>query len=138
MARIRSLLGTPYLWGGRTPAGYDCSAFVQQVLLEQGIALPRDAHEQSLACRPLREGEQEAFGDLAFFSVRRKGRMGHVGLALGGGWFAHARGVVRVDSMEASNRLHPKDLAAQFRGWYRPLPGRGAAARKNQREPESA
>jgi hypothetical protein len=34
--RVLSMLGTPYLWGGRTPAGYDCSAFVQQVLLEQG------------------------------------------------------------------------------------------------------
>ncbi len=138
MARIRSLLGTPYLWGGRTPAGYDCSALVQQVLLEQGIALPRDAHEQSLACRPLREGEAEGLGDLAFFSVRRKGRMRHVGLALGGGWFAHARGVVRMDSMDTSNPLYTKDLGAQFRGWYRPLPRRAMAAGKNQREPESA
>lgn len=138
MARIRSLLGTPYLWGGRTPAGYDCSAFVQQVLLEQGVALPRDAHDQWLACRALAAGESAALGDLAFFSARPKGRMGHVGLALGGGWFAHARGVVRVDSLESGNPMYPSDLGAQFRGWHRPLAGRVASARKNQREPESA
>ena len=138
MARIRSLLGTPYLWGGRTPAGYDCSAFVQQVLLEQGMALPRDAHEQSLACRALLEGEAECFGDLAFFSARRSARMGHVGLALGGGGFVHARGVVQMGSVNTSNPLCHKELIAQFRGWYRPLPGRAVVAGKNQREPESA
>src|SRR5262249_36788063 len=68
-ARVASLLGTPYLWGGRSPAGYDCSAFVQQVLLEQGLNLPRDAREQCRATQKLDRAERP--GDLAFF--RRTG-----------------------------------------------------------------
>lgn len=138
MARIRSLLGAPYLWGGRTPAGYDCSAFVQQVLHEQGIELPRDAHEQWLSCRPLPVGQPPGIGDLAFFSVRSRGRMGHVGLALGGDWFAHARGTVRVDTLDSSNPLYPNDLGAQFRGWFRPTAGQSSGFSGNLREPESA
>ena len=138
MARIRSLLGTPYLWGGRTPAGYDCSGFVQQVLLEQGLALPRDAHEQWLACKPLPHGQPAVLGDLGFFSVRRTGRMSHVGLALGGDWFAHARGTVRVDSLDSSSAMYPKDLAAQFRGWARPRSGGVLERGGIPREPDSA
>ncbi|TMQ54956.1 MAG: NlpC/P60 family protein, partial [Candidatus Eisenbacteria bacterium] len=44
--RVRGLLGVPYLWGGRTALGFDCSGFTQQVLSEQGVALPRDAWQQ--------------------------------------------------------------------------------------------
>ena len=119
-ARVASLLGAPYLWGGRTPAGYDCSAFVQQVLLEQGIALPRDARDQCRASRKLAGRSEPGPGDLAFF--RRPGEpASHVGLALGGGFFAHCRGRVAVASVEASNPLCDKDLLPQFMGWYRPV-----------------
>ncbi|MEO5989227.1 MAG: C40 family peptidase [Candidatus Eisenbacteria bacterium] len=135
MARIRSLLGAPYLWGGRTPAGYDCSAFVQQVLFEQGTVVPRDAHEQWLACRPVPPERSPGIGDLAFFSVRPRGRMSHVGLALGGGWFAHARGTVRLDSLDVDNPMYLNDLAGQFRGWHRPLARRIPAAGDRRREP---
>jgi len=116
-ARVTSLLGSPYLWGGRSPAGYDCSAFVQQVLLEQGVQLPRDAREQCRKSRRLAERERP--GDLAFF--RRPGEpASHVGIALGGGYFAHCRGRVAVASVLPGNPLFDKDLAPQFMGWYRP------------------
>jgi hypothetical protein len=117
--RALSLLGTPYLWGGRTPAGYDCSAFVQQVLAEQGVRMPRDAHEQYLACRALRGTEQPSQGDLAFFRAAGD-RMGHVGLALGGKLFVHSRGWVRVSSLDPDNPLCDKPLLPQFGGWFRP------------------
>lgn len=123
--RLTSLLGTPYLWGGRTPAGFDCSAFVQQVLLEQGISLPRDAADQRGACKPLRAGEEPRPGDLAFFA-ERSGRIGHVGVSLGAGLFAHARGRVCLASLDSSNALYDKELKPQFVGWYRP-PGRSRA-----------
>lgn len=126
--RIMSLLGVPYLWGGRTPAGYDCSAFVQQVLLEQGLALPRDAAEQRDACRPLRAGEEPVAGDLVFFA-ERSGRIGHVGVSLAGGLFAHARGRVVIGSVDPSNPLCDIALRSQMAGWYRPRSARRAGVR---------
>ena len=114
--RVSTLLGVQYLWGGRSPAGYDCSGFVQQVLLEQGIALPRDARDQ---CRASIQRSEARPGDLAFF--RRPGEQAsHVGIALGGGYFAHCRGRVAIASIERGNLLCDKDLLPQFMGWYRP------------------
>lgn len=136
-ARIASLLGVPYLWGGRTPAGFDCSAFVQQVLLEQGISLPRDAKDQCRRSKRLAAGVPPRPGDLAFF--RRKGEPpSHVGIALGGGFFAHARGRVAVASVEAENPLCDKDLLPQFMGWYRPRRFERSFSRPGGPNPESA
>jgi len=119
--RVSSLLGVPYLWGGRSPAGYDCSGFVQQVLLEQGLGLPRDARHQCAASRPLAARERPLPGDLACF--RRPGEpASHVGVCLGGGYFAHCRGRVAIASMEIGNPLYDKELGPQFMGWYRPHP----------------
>jgi hypothetical protein len=116
--RVTSLLGTPYLWGGRTPAGIDCSAFTQLVLAEQGKALPRDAADQHRVCAPVPPGEKVRAGDLAFFAVRG-GPPSHVGLALGDGYFSHSRGRVCIASLESSNALWDKALAKQFLGWFR-------------------
>lgn len=116
--RILTLLGTPYLWGGRTPAGYDCSAFVQQVLLEQGVTLPRDARDQCRGCRRLPAGSPPRVGDLVFF--RRPGEgASHVGIALGGSYFAHSRGRVRIASLEPGDPLCDEDLVPQSMGWFR-------------------
>lgn len=120
VARVRSVLGGPYLWGGRTPAGYDCSGFVQQVLAEQGVPLPRDAHEQFRACRRLGSGEDARVGDLVFFRASGR-RMQHVGIGLGGGYYAHARGVVRVSAIDSFNELCDNELVPQFQAWARPL-----------------
>ncbi len=120
--RVESLLGVPYLWGGRSSAAFDCSGFVQQVLAEQGIDLPRDAHQQQRATRALPHGSQVAAGDLLFFAPPGE-RAAHVGLALGGGYFAHAQGRVRITSMDPDNPLYDKDLALQCVGIRRPRAG---------------
>ena len=117
--RIQGLLGTPYLWGGRTPLGLDCSSFTQQVLAEQGVALPRDAAEQFSHCAKLALDSPLRLGDLVFFGDRRSAPA-HVGIALGSGYFAHARGTVRVNSLESDNPLYDKGLSDQFRGFGRP------------------
>lgn len=117
--RIRSLLGVPYLWGGRTPVGLDCSALVQLLLLEQGVVLPRDAHEQYRASIPLPLSEVAEFGDLLFFGSPR-GRMAHVGLALGRGYFAHARGRVLIGSTDPRNPMCDSELLDQLRARRRP------------------
>lgn len=117
--RVTSLLGSPYLWGGRTPAGMDCSAFTQLVLAEQGYALPRDASDQYGVCEPAPAGRPVRPGDLAFFAL--PGELpSHVGVALGDGYFAHSRALVCVNSLEPGNRLHDRALTRQFQGWFRP------------------
>lgn len=117
--RVESLMGTPYLWGGRTPAGFDCSSFVQTVLAEQGARLPRDAHDQFLGSRPLPRGDAPRPGDLVFFSRSLDDRMEHVGLGLGGDWYAHCRGRVRLSSLDRDNPLCDNEILGQFRGWRR-------------------
>ncbi|MCX6379184.1 MAG: C40 family peptidase [Armatimonadetes bacterium] len=88
-------VGIPYLWGGSTPFGFDCSGFVQAVYRYFGIVLPRDAYLQAsapcLEAVPLDSGIRE--GDLLFFgseSDPRNRGITHVGMAIGGGNFIHA------------------------------------------------
>lgn len=119
LRRVRGLLGAPYLWGGRTPAGFDCSGFVQQVLAEQTVPLPRDAQQQFRACRKVGKDEAPREGDLVFFGLQGK-PAAHVGILLGGGYFVHARGIVRINSIVPGNPLFDQALMAQYRGIRRP------------------
>lgn len=120
--RVRSLLGVPYLWGGRTPLGFDCSGFTQQILAEQGFSLPRDAARQFRSSRALGRGSELAPGDLIFFGRSGEG-ISHVGVGLGGGYFAHCRGRVMVSTIEHGNPLCANELVGQFRAWRRPVQG---------------
>jgi cell wall-associated NlpC family hydrolase len=122
LERVLSLLGAPYHWGGRTPLGYDCSGFSQQVLAEQGLSLPRDCLHQFRACRALREGQTPLPGDLIFFGDPGRDAA-HVGIGLGGGYFAHCRGLVMMSSVDVVNPLCAKELISQFMGWRRPPGG---------------
>lgn len=92
-------LNAPYLWGGRSLFGMDCSGFVQIVFKHLGIGLARDAKDQATQ-GTLVSFEEANPGDLAFFE-NPDGQITHVGLLLPDGDFIHASGQVRVDELDA-------------------------------------
>lgn len=90
MYKIIEYINTPYLWGGTSKRGIDCSAFIQTVFYQaSGITLPRTSLEQSSVGDPV-ELKDLKFGDLLFFDTMRKGRVTHVGMYLSNGFFAHS------------------------------------------------
>ena len=92
-------LNAPYLWGGRSPFGIDCSGFTQLVYKINGIKLKRDAWQQAEQGKALTFLEEAQTGDLAFFD-NEDGKIVHVGIILGEGKIIHASGKVRIDKLD--------------------------------------
>lgn len=100
----KSYLNTPYLWGGKTPFGIDCSGFTQAVYRFFGVNLPRDASQQVLDGAEVEYDEYQK-GDLAFFH-NDKGRITHVGILDDEGHIIHASGHVRIDLFTRDGIVH--------------------------------
>ena len=94
-------LNTPYLWGGMTPFGIDCSGFAQMVYKLNGYKLMRDASQQATQGTPLSFIEESEPGDLAFFD-NEEGQIVHVGIILEENYIIHAHGKVRIDRLDHS------------------------------------
>jgi len=92
-------LNAPYLWGGRTPFGIDCSGFVQMVYKLKKIRLLRDASQQALHGEPLNFVSEAEPGDLAFFD-NEEGIIMHVGLMIDKHRIIHASGNVHIDPVD--------------------------------------
>lgn len=104
LALLRRFVGVPYVWGGRSPKGFDCSGLVQFVFGLHGIALPRDSDEQARCGVAVTE---PAAGDLLFFG---RESISHVAVALDADVFLHARGQVRCNALSPDAPLHDPEL----------------------------
>ncbi len=92
-------LNAPYLWGGKSPFGIDCSGFTQMVYKLNGYHLLRDASQQAADGEPLSFIEESEPGDLAFFD-NEEGKIIHVGIIMADNYIIHASGKVRVDRLD--------------------------------------
>jgi cell wall-associated NlpC family hydrolase len=110
ISTAKQMMGTPYLWGGTSIKGVDCSGFTKTIFYLNGQIIPRDASQQ------VHEGdlidvdknwEKLEVGDLLFFGEKakedKKERVVHVGMWIGNGEFIHSRGLVRVSSFDPEN-----------------------------------
>lgn len=98
-AACQPFLNAPYLWGGKSVFGVDCSGFVQQVFKLFGVKLLRDAYLQAKQGSAIGSLEEAKPGDLAFF-CNEGGRVTHVGIVLNENKIIHASGQVRIDVLD--------------------------------------
>ncbi|MCP9769841.1 glycoside hydrolase [Lacihabitans sp. LS3-19] len=101
-------LGIPYLWGGTSFKGVDCSGFTRMTYLKQGILLPRDASQQALKGKLVNtdnDFENLLPGDLLFFGNTQTLRVSHVALWIGNKSFIHSSGMVRINNFDKNSPL---------------------------------
>lgn len=111
---IRRLVGTPYLWGGCSPFGYDCSGLAQAFYSFMGVSIPRDADQQFRAGTPVTSTPQP--GDLLFFGGAfmygeedKRGGVTHVAISLGGDEIIHANGTtwnIAYNSLDPASPIY--------------------------------
>ena len=92
-------LGAPYLWGGKSPFGIDCSGLTQAVFGMSGINIARDAYLQAERGETINFIDESRAGDLAFFDNAEE-RIIHVGIIINNKQIIHASGEVRIDNID--------------------------------------
>ncbi len=113
MKTANRFLGTPYIWGGKSPYGIDCSGLVQTVFKTNEIELPRDSIKQAdFFTRNIIDRIKIQAGDLLFFGENDK--VNHVAISTGGLNFINARGFVREESIDEKNPQFNRNLSNLF------------------------
>lgn len=131
LTAAREHLGLPYLWGGATPLGFDCSGLVHFVWRHLGVVVPRDAHAQAAFARPV-ELDAVHPGDLYFFA-RPQQRIHHVGIVVARGHMVHAP---ETDALLTDETLSPERTDTLVAAGRLPLPGsEPAGTRKSTSAP---
>jgi hypothetical protein len=92
-------INVPYLWGGKTIMGVDCSGFVQTIFKLNGIRLLRDAYQQATQGKEITNLSEIKGGEVAFFKNEQE-RITHVGILLSNNQIIHASGKVRIDKID--------------------------------------
>ncbi|MDE3838997.1 peptidase [Bacillus methanolicus] len=113
-----AFLGLPYLWGGMSSFGYDCSGFSYTMCKANGYTIPRDASDQAKAGKRV-ELEKIEPGDLLFFAYEEgKGRIHHVGIYYGNGKMLHSPKTGKsIEVIPLQGTIYEKELCAARRYW---------------------
>ena len=102
-----SLLGIPYLWGGKSSFGYDCSGFIQTLFNVYGINFRRDSYQQMRHKNLIKIKYYDAeVGDLLFFADNKT--VNHVAIYLGNGEIIHSSGYVKIEKLKENRELYKK------------------------------
>ncbi|GHF99727.1 peptidase [Deinococcus piscis] len=110
-----AMLNTPYVYGGNSPSGVDCSSFVVRVFQPLGLSLPRTSAQQARVGQPVARASLRG-GDLVFFDTVGRGGVTHVGIYLGDDQFVNANsyyGRVVIDKLESDRYWSPRYLSAR-------------------------
>lgn len=117
VAHGKRFLGLPYLWGGMSSYGYDCSGFAYNMHRSVGIVIPRDASDQATAGQKV-EKEDLLPGDLLFFAYEEgKGRVHHVGIYMGNGEMIHSpdsRGAIEIVQLSGYKLKHEHSISRRY------------------------
>lgn len=104
ISTAQKYMGVPYVWGGTTTDGFDCSGFTQYVMQQNGISLPRTAAEQFAIGTPIDKADLQT-GDLVFFTTYKPGAS-HVGIYMGDGNFINASSVAKEVTITALDKAY--------------------------------
>lgn len=115
ISTAKRFLGTPYLWGGNTVKGMDCSGLVWMCFYMNGVLLPRNANEMALCGEETPTTSMQA-GDLIFFGNGADGPITHVAIYMGGHKIIHSSQLVRINSLAADEKdYYKKDIVCARR-----------------------